>query len=354
MTTSSGPRNRRNRRAEALCVLLAPCGFKEGLTVTELMECMARGVKAAVPDAEILRAPMVDGGEGFTSALVEMTGGRLHPVRVTGPVGDPVEAHIGVLGGAHAGVAVIEIAAAAGLRHVPLDQRQPLKTTSYGVGELIRETQALGVTRLLIGCGDSGVNDGGAGLAQALGIRLFDRRGRKIGPGGGALGRLAGIDLSARDPRLARLKIDVAVNWNNALLGRRGVARVFGPQKGASPAAVVKLEHGLRTLAAVIRRDLKIDVGKMAGAGASGGLGAGLHAFLGARLHPRFKVLSRFLKFDALLDRADIVLTAEGTIDRLTLLGKMPAEVARRAKQRGIPVLPLSAPLATGQMRPTA
>lgn len=302
---------------------------------------MSRGVKAAAPRAEILCAPMADGGEGFARTLVKLTAGHLRPARVTGPVGQRLEAHIGLLGGAHVGTAAIEIAAAAGLRHVPADQRNPLWTTSYGVGELIRKALDLRPARLLIGCGDSGVNDGGAGLAQALGVRLTDRRGRSIGRGCSALSGLAHVDLSGRDPRLADLQIDVAVNWDNVLLGRRGVSRVFGPQKGASPKDLGKLEHGLRNLATVMRRDLGIDVRTMQGAGASGGLGAGLHAFLGARLLPRFEILSRFLDFDALLERSDLVLTAEGSIDGLTPVGKLPAEVARRAKQAGIPVVAL-------------
>jgi glycerate 2-kinase len=329
-------------------VLLAPCGFKEGLTVSELIECMAHGVRAAAPDAQVLRAPMVDGGEGFAATLAELTSGRLQPVTITGPVGQRLPAHIGLLGGPHRGTAAIEIAAAAGLRHVPPDQRDPLRTTSYGVGELIRAALDLGVRRLLVGCGDSGVNDGGAGLAQALGVRLLDRRGKPIGRGGRALLRLARIDLSSRDPRLGQASIDVAVNWNNMLLGRHGVARVYGPQKGASRAAVAELEAGLRSLATIIRRDLGIDVREMNGSGASGGLGAGLHAFLGARLHPRFEILARFLNFDDLLAQADLVLTAEGSIDRLTPAGKLPGEVARRAKLRGVPVIALVGSIGDG------
>jgi glycerate kinase len=173
------------------------------------------------------------------------------------------------------------------------------------------------------------------------GVRLLDRHGRPIRRGGGALRGLTRIDVSTRDPRLGGLSIEAAVNWNNALLGRRGVARVFGPQKGASPRAVTVLEQGLRNLATVIRRNLGIDVRNLAGAGASGGVGAGLHAFLGAQLRPRFEVLARFLNFDELLERADLVLTAEGSIDRLTPIGKLPAEVARRAKLRGVPVVAL-------------
>jgi glycerate kinase len=331
-----------------LRVLLATCRFKENLPVGELIECMALGVAAAAPIAELLRAPMIDGGEGFTGTLVELTGGTLESVTVTGPVGQQISAEIGLLGGAHRGQAVLEIAAAAGLRHVPQGYRDPRKTSSYGVGELIRFALDLGAPRLLIGCGDSGVNDGGIGLAEALGACPLDRHGRKIGRGGGALRRLASIDLSGLDPRLRRARIEVAVNWQNVLLGPRGVARLYGPQKGASPKAVAELEEGLGTLAVVIGRELGIDVASMPGGGASGGLGAGMHALLGAKLVPRFQIASRFVKFDRLLARADLVLTAEGSIDRLTASGKMPAEIARRARRAGVPVIALVGKIGDG------
>lgn len=329
-------------------ILLAPCGFKESLSVAELMNSMAEGVRRAVPDAEILCAPMADGGEGFTQTLVELTGGRLRPVQVSGPLGQPLVAHLGLLGGLHEGTIAIEIAAAAGLRHVPIAQRNPLDTTSYGVGELIGKALDLGVQRLLIGCGDSGVNDGGSGLAQALGIRMSDHQGQAIGHGCKALAGLAHIDLSGRDPRLKNVHIDVAVNWENLLLGPCGVSQTFGPQKGASPDDIKKLESGLANLAAVILSDLKIDVRPMQGAGASGGLGAGLHAFLNARLCPRFAILSRFFDFDALLDEADLVLTAEGSIDGLSTFGKLPAEIARRAKKAGVPVVAIVGSIGDG------
>ena len=329
-------------------ILLAPCGFKESLSVDELMTSMAKGVRRAVPDAEILCAPMADGGEGFTQTLVELTGGRLQPVQVSGPLGQPLVAHLGLLGGLHEGTIAIEIAAAAGLRHVPIAQRNPLDTTSYGVGELIGKALDLGAQRLLVGCGDSGVNEGGAGLAQALGIRLLDHQGQAIGLGCKALAGLAHVDLSGRDPRLKNVHIDVAVNWENLLLGPCGVSHTFGPQKGASPDDIKKLESGLANLAAVILRDLRIDVRLMQGAGASGGLGAGLHAFLDARLCPRFAILSRFFDFDALLDDADLVLTAEGSMDGLSLFGKLPAEIARRAKKAGVPVVAIVGSIGDG------
>lgn len=309
---------------------------------------MARGVLAAAPGAEILRAPMADGGEGFTQALVDLTGGSLHPVDVTGPAGDPVSAHIGMLGGSHIGTGVLEIASAAGLRQLPPEKRDPLRTTSYGVGELIRATLDLGAKRLLVGCGDSGVNDGGSGLAEALGVRLLNQHSQPIGRGGLALTELAEIDLSQRDPRLASIVIDVAVNWENMLLGSRGVARIYGPQKGASRAAVSQLQAGLYNLARVIREDLGIDVRTMKGAGASGGIGAGLYALIGARLFPRFEILSRFLNVDELIADADLVLTAEGTIDRQTALGKLPGEIARRAKLHGVPVVALVGSIGDG------
>lgn len=329
-------------------VMLAPCGFKEGLDAGALIECMARGVLAAAPDAAILRAPMADGGEGFARTLVQLTGGRLQQTEVAGPVGQRLMAEWGFLHGAQSEEAVIEIAAAAGLQHVPRAARDPLRTTSYGVGELIRAALDAGAKRIVVGCGDSGVNDAGAGMAEALGFRLLDRAGKPIGRGGGALERLASIDAAGADPRLAHVAIAVAVNWHNVLLGPRGVARTYGPQKGASPAAVAKLEAGLENFARVVRRDLGPGVAAMPGAGASGGLGAALHAFCGATLHPRFDIISRYVAFDRMLKDCDLVITAEGCIDRTTARGKMPTELARRAKRFGVPVIALAGSIGEG------
>lgn len=329
-------------------VLIAPSGFKEGLGVREVADAMARGVRRAMPRAKIARLPMIDGGEGFTRMMVELTGGTLHPVTVTGPVGQVVEAGIGFLGGRRKRVAVIEMAAAAGLRLVPKDLRDPTLTTSQGVGELIRAALDLGAERILLGCGDSGINDAGAGMAQALGVRLLDASGHPITGTGAALASLDRVDLSRRDPRLDRVRIDVAVNPYNMLLGKTGVARVFGPQKGATPQQVALLERGLEVFARIIRRDLGIEVATLTGGGASGGLGAGLHAFLGARLHPRFDLILRYIDLDRHLAKADLVMTAEGGIDGQTRFGKVPAEIALRAKRHKLPVVALAGTVGLG------
>jgi glycerate kinase len=329
-------------------VLVAPSGFKESLSVNTVTEAIARGIIRALPEARVLKAPMVDGGEGFVEALVAATGGQIIERTVTGPVGEPVRAHFGFLGGADRRTAVIEMAAAAGLRLVPRDRRNPMLTTSFGVGELIRAALDAGASRILVGCGDSGINDGGAGMAQALGARLLDGNGREIGPGGAELARLARIDTTGLDKRLAATTIDAAVNWHNVLLGERGVARVFGPQKGATPEQVVLLETALRVFADRLAADLGHDVGHAPGSGASGGLGAGLVGFAGATLHPRYEIVMKYLEFDALLGRADLVITAEGSLDGQSPFGKIPCEVGRRAREQGIPVIALAGTIGKG------
>jgi glycerate kinase len=243
---------------------------------------------------------------------------------------------------------VIEMAAAAGLSLVPRDKRNPMLTTSYGVGELILRALDAGAEKILVGCGDSGINDGGAGLAQALGARLLDEEGAEIGRGGAELMWLHRMDLSGRDPRLKSVQIDAAVNWHNMLLGPKGVARVFGPQKGATPSQVDYLDAALQRWATVIRAATGIDVGTAQGAGASGGLGAGLIAFAGATLHPRFDIVMQYLDFERLLGQADLVITAEGSLDGQSPYGKVPCEVARRAAQHGIPTIALAGTIGKG------
>lgn len=325
-----------------LTVLIAPSGFKECLGADAVADHIATGVQRAAPDAEIIKAPLVDGGEGFTRALVAATGGELHDVVVTGPVGDPVASHYGLLGGDGPPTAVLEMAAAAGLALVPRDLRDPTATTTHGVGELVSHALNTGAERILLGCGDSGTNDGGAGMAQALGFRLLDAAGNDLPRGGTALARLQTIDASGADPRLAAIQIDVACNIHNVLCGERGVARVFGPQKGASPETVETLSAALDTYADALRNHTGEDLRDLPGSGASGGLGAGLHALLGATLHPRYEIVMQYLDLDEHLARADLVLTAEGGIDDQTPRGKIPAEVGRRAAAHGVPVIALA------------
>lgn len=325
-----------------LSVLIAPSGFKESLGADEVASSIAAGIVRVVPDVRIRKVPLVDGGEGFARELVKATRGSLHHLSVTGPVGEPVESHFGVLGDQGEKTAVLEMAAAAGLRLVPRTHRDPTKTTTWGVGELIGRALDEGAERLLIGCGDSGTNDAGAGAAQALGVRLLDAQGAELAPGGGALTELAHIDVSQRNPRLAHVRLDVACNWHNVLCGPRGVARVFGPQKGATAEQVDGLERGLERFAEVVQRDLGLNVYDAPGSGASGGLGAGLAALLGATLHPRYDLVMAYFDLDNLFTDIDLVITAEGQIDGGTPHGKIPAEVARRAKRHHLPVVAMA------------
>ncbi|MDN3295479.1 glycerate kinase [Streptomyces ficellus] len=327
-------------------IAVAPSGFKESLSARQAAESIAAGVLRVLPDAEVDLIPLVDGGEGTAEALAAATGGRLVPCTATGPLGSPVDSHFAVLGD---GSAVVEMAAVAGLALVPPGRRDPGATTTYGVGELLRAALDSGARRVLVGCGDSGTSDGGAGALQALGVRLLDADGRELPHGGAALRRLAAIDAGGLDPRLAGAELLVACNPYNVLCGERGVARVFGPQKGATPARVEELSVALERWAAALTEAFApgADLRTAPGTGASGGLGAGLAA-VGARLSPRFDVLLDGLDLDARLARADLVITGEGALDAQTARGKIPGEVARRAREAGVPVLALAGTLGGG------
>ncbi|CAL9630208.1 Glycerate 3-kinase [Streptomyces sp. enrichment culture] len=329
-------------------VVVAPSGFKESLSAEAAADAIAAGVRRVLPGADIDLVPLVDGGEGTALALAAATGGRIVTTAATGPVGETIAAHFALLGGGD--TAVVEMAAVAGLSLVPHGLRDPGATTTYGVGELIRAALDTGVRRVLVGCGDSGTSDGGAGALQALGARLLDGEGRELPHGGRELTRLHRIDPTGLEPRLTEVELLVACNPYNVLCGERGVARVFGPQKGATPAQVEELSAALENWAFVLTRDAAVpdsDLRSGPGTGASGGLGAGLAA-LGARLLPRFDVLLDHLDLDTRLARADLVVTAEGALDLQTPRGKVPAEVARRAKLHGRPVLALAGTLGEG------
>ncbi|MDK2926326.1 MAG: glycerate 2-kinase [Bacillota bacterium] len=318
-------------------VVIAPDSFKGSLSAWEAAEAMAAGVRRLWPQAETVLVPMADGGEGTTEALVRATGGRLQEKTVTGPLGEPVRAGFGILGDGETGV--IEMAAAAGLYLVPEERRDPRVTTTYGVGELIRAALDAGCRRLVVGIGGSATNDGGVGMAQALGARFTDAAGREIGRGGGSLGELAHIDLTGLDPRLKAVAVRVACDVDNPLCGPRGAAAVYGPQKGATPEMVATLDANLSHLAKVIAQDLGRSVADIPGAGAAGGLGAGLIAFLDASLMAGVEMVIQAVNLPARVAGADLVLTGEGKIDAQTAFGKTPAGVARVAKAAGLPVI---------------
>ncbi|KAH8599978.1 glycerate kinase family protein [Bisporella sp. PMI_857] len=322
-------------------VLVSPSGFKESLEADVAADRIEEGILRVIPTAIVRKAPLVDGGEGFTRALVAATHGRLKHIEVMGPVREPVASYYGFLGG-DSGTAVIEMAAAAGLRLVPRNARDPGFTTTYGVGQLILAAVNDGVKRIIIGCGDSGTSDGGIGCVQALGGTFLDINGKElpIAGGGKDLLSLHSIDLSGLDPRLQHVKIDVACNWLNVLCGPKGVARVFGPQKGATPKEVEILAKGLGIYASAVEHVIRRDISTAPGSGASGGLGTGL-MLLGATLHPRFDLIMQHFQLDELMKDCDLVITAEGGIDYQTPRGKIPAEVAARAKRLGLPVIAL-------------
>lgn len=321
-------------------VVVAPDSYKGSMTAAEAAEAMARGVRRLWPDAEVTMVPMADGGEGTVQALVDATGGEVVKATVTGPLGEPVEAFFGLMGDGE--TAVIEMAAASGLPLVPADQRNPLRTTTFGTGELICRALDRGARRLIIGIGGSATNDGGIGMAQALGIRFLDRNGQELGFGGGVLPQLDRIDMSGLDPRLNGFPVTVACDVDNPLTGPRGASAVFGPQKGATPAMVTALDQGLAHLAEVLRRDLGRDVEQEPGAGAAGGLGGGLIAFLGGTLRRGVEIVVEAAQLPATLAGADLCLTGEGGTDFQTVRGKTPMGVARAAKAHGIPVICIS------------
>jgi len=324
-------------------VVIAPDKFKGSLTAEEAAEAMARGVRAVWPEARIIQVPVADGGEGTLRALVRATAGRLLHRRVMGPLGEPVRAAFGLLGDGE--TAVIEMAEASGFKLVPAERRNPLVTTTYGPGELILAAMRRGCRRLIVGIGGSATNDGGAGMAQALGARLLDARGRELprGVGGGALNRVARIVWPPPGGQRPQAEVWVASDVQNPLVGRCGASAVFGPQKGATPAMVRRLDANLRHWAMLLERDVVSAAGlRMAsfpGGGAAGGLGAGLKAFLGARFRPGVEVVIGHARLAEKLRGADVVITGEGRLDRSTLDGKAPWGVARLARRMGVPVI---------------
>ena len=327
-------------------IVIAPQGFKAGISGLEAAEAIARGVAAVDPDAETVLAPVADGGDGTLNALVDATGGQVFTSTITGPLGQPLEARWGVMG--DGSTAVIEMALASGLALVPQRRRNPRVTTTAGTGEILKEAMDRGYTRVIVGLGGSATNDGGAGMATALGACFLDSEGRPLPPGGSALARLDRIETQGLHPALGQATIIAATDVTNPLCGPDGASAVFGPQKGANPEMVQELDAALANFARVVARDLHRDVSEQPGAGAAGGLGAGLMAFAGATLQSGIDMVCEVLQFDALLQGADLVITGEGRADRSTIFNKAPAGVARHAQAHGVPTVLLAGSLGSG------
>ena len=324
-------------------IVIAPDSYKESLSALEVAQAVEAGFRQVFPDADYVLVPVADGGEGTVDAMVAATGGRKETVTVSGPLGEPVEAFYGLTGDGD--TAVIEMAAASGLALVPPDRRNPLLTNSRGTGELIRAALDAGARRFILGIGGSATNDGGAGMVQALGVRLLDLEGRELDGSGGDLARLERIDVSALDPRLAECRIEVACDVDNPLTGARGASAVFGPQKGATPEMVQALDANLARLARIVGRDLGVAVDTVPGAGAAGGMGAAMLAFFGATLKPGIEIVTAAVDLDDHVRDADLVITGEGRIDFQTVHGKTPIGVARVAKRHGKPVIGIAGSL---------
>ncbi len=320
-------------------MVIAPGAFKGSLPAKEVAESLAQGVRQVWPDARVALLPLSDGGDGWVENMVSAAGGSFVEVQVRGPLGDAVKARYGIIASDGVTTAVIEMATASGLVLVPKEQRDPRKATTHGTGELMRDALDRGAQRLLIGIGGSATNDGGAGMASALGARLTNRSGEELPPGAAALAELDDVDLSGLDPRLKDAEIVVASDVENPLLGDDGASAVYGPQKGATPEMVHELDVALSHFADVVENAVGRKLRDEPGAGAAGGLGFGLMAFCGAGLRPGVELALDSLEADRVLEDASLVMTAEGMVDSQTLAGKLPVGVARRARRHGVPVV---------------
>jgi len=329
-----------------LRILIASDSFKGSMTSQEVGAAITTGILRACPEAEITVIPMADGGEGTVQALIAATGGELLIAEVNGPLGTPVKARFGLLADR---TAVLEMAEASGLTLVPDELRNPMITTTYGTGELILKALDFGARRIIIGIGGSATNDGGAGMAQALGVSFKDINGQELPFGGGSLDLLAEIDMSGLDHRIKKTPVIVACDVKNPLCGPNGASAIYGPQKGASAYTAKLLDANLCHYAQIIARELNIDVLDIPGAGAAGGLGAGLIAFAGAELRPGVESVLDTVNLDDYLVKADLVITGEGRLDNQTAFGKVPVGVAKRAAAFGVPVIAF-----TGEIGPEA
>jgi glycerate 2-kinase len=327
-------------------VVVAPNAFKGSLTASQAAHAMALGVRDVFPEAAVIEVPVADGGDGTVDALLSAHRGTYLTAAVDGPLGDPVQATYGLIERGLTGV--VELATASGLTLIPAERRDPRKTSTYGFGQLLQAARISGASKIIAGIGGSATNDGGAGMAQALGYRLLDSAGAELLHGGAALARLERIDPSGFDPAWRSVSVMVACDVTNPLTGPEGASAVYGPQKGADEAAVRELDAALAHFAEVIEHDLGKRVADVPGAGAAGGAGAGLLAFLDASLVPGAPLVVTASGFDEKLQGADLVITGEGRVDSQTAYGKAPGEVAKRAQAARIPVLLIAGSKAPG------
>ena len=327
-------------------IVVAPDKFRGSLSAPEAAKAMTRGLKSVARETHVDQVPMADGGEGTVDALVAATLGFLKSCVVTDPLGRPVLARYGNLG--TSSTAVIEMAAASGLGLIPSESRNPAVTTTRGTGELLLQVIASGSRRVILGIGGSATNDGGAGLAQALGYRLLDSKGNEIGFGGGTLDALDRIETSGVDPGLVNVVVEVACDVDNPLCGPRGASAIYGPQKGANLSLIRRLDENLAHFARIIERDLGVNVRDLPGAGAAGGLGAGLVAFAHARLRPGVALVIEALGLEDRMRGADLCLTGEGAIDASSAFGKTAVGVARCARSFGCPTIAIAGTIGIG------
>ncbi|HVU07048.1 MAG TPA: glycerate kinase [Verrucomicrobiae bacterium] len=327
-------------------IAIVPNAFKGSFTAFQAAAGIERGLKKALPDISTVKIPIADGGDGTLLAIIEATGGRQVKCSISDPLGRKIQSTFGLTGDGR--TAVIEMAMASGVALLKPNERNPMLASSRGTGELICAALNLHVKEIIVGIGGSATNDGGTGMARALGVKFFDARNRELSDGGGALTKLSRIDITRLDTRLKDTTISVACDVDNPLCGPRGAARVYSPQKGATQGMVKHLDKGLKRLATVIQKDLGVKVAKLPGAGAAGGQGAGLVAFLGARMHPGIDIVTNAINLESKLTGCDLVITGEGRLDGQTAFGKAPAGVARIAQKLGIPVIAICGSLGPG------
>ncbi|MCK9618574.1 MAG: glycerate kinase [Lentimicrobiaceae bacterium] len=321
-------------------IVVVPDSFKECLSATKVAKAISEGIRLVVPDAEITSIPFSDGGEGLVEALISATNGKLIKTPSVDALNQPIQSFYGMLGDGK--TAVIEMAAASGLELIPPVQRDPLTASTYGTGLLLKAAIEAGYTQIVIGIGGSATNDGGAGMAQALGFKLLDLHGNPIGFGGGLLGELHSIDSSEVQDQLRNVKIIVACDVENPLLGTSGATRVYGPQKGATPEMLETLEKNLTHFSQILQKEFGSNFAEIPGAGAAGGLGAGLMAFCNARIVSGFELVNQLTNLEEQISKASLVFTAEGKIDSQTPYGKTVSGIAQIAKKYQVPVIALA------------